>query len=90
MTLGGSCGGKEVSLDGLYGFSVDSLSTGFRALTQGGIEHFLKTEEKTPYHFEHKSNHHCNKCGIGGESVRLGPCDVCESCQTKFDKGEYS
>lgn len=45
MSLGGSCGGKEVSLDSLGGFNMNSLSSSFRLLTQGGIESLLKSSK---------------------------------------------
>lgn len=90
MVLGGSCGGKEVSLNPLYGFDMSSLGTDFRMLTQSGIEQFLKTKDTQSYTFEHKHGHACNKCGTSGDSVKLGPCDICSTCQAKFDTGEYS
>ena len=90
MTLGGSCGGKEVSLDMLNGFEMNNLDTGFRVLTQSGIEQFFKVKDAQYYNFELKPGHVCNKCNANGDSTKLGPCDVCQLCQEKFDSGELS
>lgn len=91
MTLGGSCGGKEVSLDSLYGSDMGSLTTDFRMLSQNGIEQLLKTKDtQQSFTFEHKHGHACNKCGTSGDNVKLGPCDICQTCQAKFDSHEFS
>lgn len=45
MTLGGSCGGKEVSLDSLHEFNMNSLTSDSRLLTQGGIESLFKVSK---------------------------------------------
>ncbi|MFZ2026434.1 MAG: hypothetical protein WAV30_04065 [Microgenomates group bacterium] len=90
LTMGGSCGGDTVKLD-VFSNGMDNLSTNFRSITQGkNIPEFVKpSEEKEKITFELKPGHNCQKCGADGGKNKLGDCDICTTCQEKYDKGEF-
>ena len=66
LSLGGSCGGKEVSLNQLYELDVDALTTNYRLITQGNIIPESNNRMKDRY-----DDYDCPSCGssITGELV---------------------
>lgn len=83
IALQGSCGGSQTTFqdieellrlnttpfDNAYQKLISSFSTTFRV--------FGQTEEKYDYHD--------GECCICHQKVKVGPCDICKKCETKFD-----
>ncbi|MFA5135954.1 MAG: hypothetical protein WC489_01010 [Patescibacteria group bacterium] len=84
MALGGSCGGKTVSLDSLSGYDISTLSSDFRTLTQGGLDKLLETKNDTAYFI-------CPKCGGQIESGKgISVCPHCGVSKEQYAKEKGS
>ncbi len=70
-----------------YGFSSLALACGALQFGGvgfgGGLESLMRGVGGKDWEYH---NGKCQKCGR--KNVRVGPCEICESCEAKYDRGE--
>lgn len=86
ISLGGSCGGREVSVSGLRGLLEGRRRDEFSG---SGDLNFYRNDIM----IERKQkgwSYHFGTCRVCERDLEVGPCEICKECEGKFDRGQIN